>query len=77
MVVLGCGSAGESIAGLASDGRPVALVEGERYGGACPFLACMPSKALLRSATVRNLVRKGRDLGASAAPCDLGDGRTA
>jgi dihydrolipoamide dehydrogenase len=74
LVVLGGGSAGETVAGLIADsGRAVAVIEAARVGGDCPYLACMPSKAMLRSAQVRGLLRRASVLGATSSEVSLDD----
>jgi len=78
VVIVGAGTAGETLAEtLAKKGGSVALVEANRVGGECPFVACMPSKALLRSAHVRQLFPVLPDLGAASRPYQPDDDRAA
>lgn len=63
-VVLGGGEAGKHIAWeLARQGRPVVVIERGLIGGACPNIACLPSKNEIRSAQVANYVRHGVEYG--------------
>ena len=72
VVVLGAGSAGEWF-GSHLPGRSIAVVEEGRVGGECPFVACIPSKAMLRSAQVRRLISRAHLLGATASPVEIGE----
>ena len=78
VVVLGAGSAGENIARtLAENGRTVALVEAGLVGGECPYLACMPSKSVLRSAQARAETQRLAALGGATQDPPLEDGALA
>jgi pyruvate/2-oxoglutarate dehydrogenase complex dihydrolipoamide dehydrogenase (E3) component len=51
VAVIGGGGAAETLAGeLDGTGLRVAVIEEDRVGGDCPFVACMPSKAMLHDA---------------------------
>ncbi|MET0772141.1 MAG: NAD(P)/FAD-dependent oxidoreductase [Candidatus Limnocylindrales bacterium] len=51
LVIIGAGAAGESAAYEACAlGLRVAIVDRRWYGGSCPHIACVPSKALLHAA---------------------------
>jgi pyruvate/2-oxoglutarate dehydrogenase complex dihydrolipoamide dehydrogenase (E3) component len=78
VVVVGAGSAGEWVAGGVADaGGSVALVEASRVGGECPYVACIPSKGMLRSAHVREDARHLAELGGASAPVALDDDEAA
>jgi dihydrolipoamide dehydrogenase len=51
--VIGGGSAAETlVAELHESGLTTVVFEAERVGGECPFVACMPSKAMLHDAAI-------------------------
>ncbi|HSL33387.1 MAG TPA: NAD(P)/FAD-dependent oxidoreductase [Candidatus Limnocylindrales bacterium] len=50
-VIIGAGPAGEAAAYMARErGASVAIVDREWFGGSCPHIGCLPSKALLYAA---------------------------
>ena len=60
VLVLGSGVGGKLTAWhLARSGQRTAVVERRWIGGACPNIACMPSKNEIRSAKVAHLARHG------------------
>ncbi len=70
LVIIGGGAGGLVVASVAAQlGRRVTLVEkADRLGGDCLHHGCVPSKALIRSAQVAALMRRGADFG--LADCD-------
>jgi len=73
VAILGGGSAGEQVALIAAaGGRRVALVEERLVGGECPYFACMPSKAMLAAAELRQVLRRTAvSAGATSRPVAL------
>ncbi|WPU94818.1 FAD-dependent oxidoreductase [Mucilaginibacter sabulilitoris] len=64
LVVLGSGAAGKLISWtLGKKGMKIAVVERQYVGGACPNIACLPSKNIIHSAKVANYVRQSESFG--------------
>ncbi|MFC3499672.1 dihydrolipoyl dehydrogenase family protein [Micromonospora krabiensis] len=59
VVVIGAGPVGENVADrVVRGGLTAAIVERELVGGECSYWACMPTKALLRSAAALRAARR-------------------
>ncbi len=77
VVIIGGGSAGYAAARTAAAaGLRVAVIEGgEDVGGLCILRGCMPSKALLYAAEVRNLTRQSTVWGLQPQPAGFDFGQ--
>src|SRR6266478_8225421 len=63
-VILGGGEPGKYLAWeLAREGHRTVVVERALIGGSCPNIACLPSKNVIHSAKVADLVRHAADYG--------------
>src|SRR6266542_2456699 len=68
IVILGGGPAGYVAAIRAAQlGLATALVEREKLGGVCVNIGCIPTKALLHSAYIANLLKESKDFGVEAS----------
>jgi len=66
LVILGSGAAGKLISWtLAKKGMKTAVVERKYVGGACPNIACLPSKNVIHSAKVASLFYRSNEFGIS------------
>jgi len=64
ILIIGSGEAGKYLAWtMAKAGRRTAVVERKLIGGACPNIACLPSKNIIHSAKVAELARRGAEFG--------------
>ncbi len=67
MVVLGLGTSGEDLAlQLLDAGLEVAGIEAQLVGGECPYWACIPSKAMIRSGNLLQEARRVNGIAGSA-----------
>ncbi len=78
IVVFGGGKAGKTLAmDQAKAGKKTALIEIGMIGGACINIACIPTKALVRSAQIANTVRRSEPFGTRATGVTLDMARVA
>jgi pyruvate/2-oxoglutarate dehydrogenase complex dihydrolipoamide dehydrogenase (E3) component len=64
LLILGSGAAGKLISWtLAKKGMKTAVVERKYIGGACPNIACLPSKNIIHSAKVASFFRRSEEFG--------------
>jgi pyruvate/2-oxoglutarate dehydrogenase complex dihydrolipoamide dehydrogenase (E3) component len=69
ILILGSGKAGKMLAWhMARSGRRTAVVERRWVGGACPNIACLPSKNEIWSAKVAHLARHAAQFGTMTGP---------
>jgi dihydrolipoamide dehydrogenase len=72
LIVIGSGAAGGATAQIAhKGGYSVAIIEKDKVGGDCPNYACVPTKALLRSAKVYSLLKRAGEFGLHAGSVDF------
>jgi pyruvate/2-oxoglutarate dehydrogenase complex dihydrolipoamide dehydrogenase (E3) component len=63
-LVLGTGEAGKYMAWhLGASGKRVAAIERKQIGGACPNVACLPSKNVIHGAKVASYFQRGEEFG--------------
>src|SRR3984957_14866010 len=62
-LIIGSGIAGKFTAWTRDSRRQMAIVERGLLGGACPNVACLPSKNIIWSAKVISLARRGMEFG--------------
>jgi len=69
VLVLGSGTGGKLIAwSMASEGKRTASIERKYIGGACPNIACLPSKNIIHSAKVASLFARHQEFGIETGP---------
>jgi probable pyridine nucleotide-disulfide oxidoreductase len=78
ILVFGGGKAGKTLAMVqAKTGRRVAVIEAGMIGGPCINIACIPSKAPIRSAEIAGVVAHAGSFGTTVEGAQLNMGRVA
>jgi pyruvate/2-oxoglutarate dehydrogenase complex dihydrolipoamide dehydrogenase (E3) component len=66
LLILGSGAGSKLLAWtFAGQGQKVAVVERRYVGGACPNIACLPSKNVIHTAQIADYVRRSETFGIS------------
>lgn len=66
LLILGSGAGSKLLAWtFAGQGQRVAVVERKYVGGACPNIACLPSKNVIHTAQIAHYVRRSEEFGIS------------
>ena len=68
ILVIGSGEAGKHLTWNMAPGHRAAVVERRYIGGACPNIACLPSKNVIRSAKAKWFARHGAEYGIESGP---------
>jgi pyruvate/2-oxoglutarate dehydrogenase complex dihydrolipoamide dehydrogenase (E3) component/uncharacterized membrane protein YdjX (TVP38/TMEM64 family) len=72
LVVIGAGAAGLVTSYIAAAVKAkVTLVEGHKMGGDCLNYGCVPSKALIKTATLARQIRHSKDYGIASATAQI------
>ena len=71
-LVIGGGAAGLTTAGIAANfGAKTMMIEKDRLGGDCTWTGCVPSKTLLKAATVMHNTKQAEKYGLTAGNVEL------
>ena len=71
-VLLGTGQATGTLLGdLLPTGDSIAVIEGDRIGGTCVNTGCTPTKALVASAKVAHMARRGSEYGVNTSGVEI------
>lgn len=71
-IIIGSGYAGKAMAWhLAQQGDSTICIERSQLGGACPNIACLPTKNIIRSAKAAAFVRKAANFGISVGEISI------